>query len=163
MLLFFFFFNDTATTEIYTLSLHDALPICPRPRDDVDALRRPAHPHYLFGLLRVEKLRDCLSRVTLRTLGALSQLVDLGVRVPVVATVEVVHRLEHGGQPLRGRGSVEVDERVSVYALRERRHFLPEGLDVELPLRAAMPPVRPSRRGAGADGGHGRAAARGAT
>src|SRR3712207_2438028 len=43
-----FFFNDTATTEIYTLSLHDALPIClaerlehfaldvrPRRRDDV--------------------------------------------------------------------------------------------------------------------------------
>src|SRR5574337_2173418 len=28
--LFFFFFNDTATTEIYTLSLHDALPICAR-------------------------------------------------------------------------------------------------------------------------------------
>src|SRR5256885_6609668 len=27
---FFFFFNDTATTEIYTLSLHDALPICRR-------------------------------------------------------------------------------------------------------------------------------------
>src|SRR5256885_8134654 len=27
MLCFFFFFNDTATTEIYTLSLHDALPI----------------------------------------------------------------------------------------------------------------------------------------
>ena len=27
VVLFFFFFNDTATTEIYTLSLHDALPI----------------------------------------------------------------------------------------------------------------------------------------
>src|SRR5256885_10762017 len=27
--LIFFFFNDTATTEIYTLSLHDALPILP--------------------------------------------------------------------------------------------------------------------------------------
>src|SRR2546430_15273690 len=27
MCIFFFFFNDTATTEIYTLSLHDALPI----------------------------------------------------------------------------------------------------------------------------------------
>src|SRR2546430_17271379 len=27
----FFFFNDTATTEIYTLSLHDALPISPLP------------------------------------------------------------------------------------------------------------------------------------
>src|SRR2546422_6141673 len=29
MLLSLFFFNDTATTEIYTLSLHDALPILP--------------------------------------------------------------------------------------------------------------------------------------
>src|SRR2546430_12414852 len=28
-----FFFNDTATTEIYTLSLHDALPICPAQQD----------------------------------------------------------------------------------------------------------------------------------
>src|SRR5438309_5085797 len=28
-ILVFFFFNDTATTEIYTLSLHDALPILP--------------------------------------------------------------------------------------------------------------------------------------
>src|SRR5258708_38089621 len=29
--LLLFFFNDTATTEIYTLSLHDALPICLSP------------------------------------------------------------------------------------------------------------------------------------
>src|SRR3712207_7310169 len=28
LVILFFFFNDTATTEIYTLSLHDALPIC---------------------------------------------------------------------------------------------------------------------------------------
>src|SRR3712207_8088501 len=32
-LLGFFFFNDTATTEIYTLSLHDALPISIPPMD----------------------------------------------------------------------------------------------------------------------------------
>src|SRR5687767_15214095 len=32
---FFFFFNDTATTEIYTLSLHDALPIWPELPDHV--------------------------------------------------------------------------------------------------------------------------------
>ena len=30
VLVLFFFFNDTATTEIYTLSLHDALPIYQR-------------------------------------------------------------------------------------------------------------------------------------
>src|SRR2546430_8337109 len=36
----FFFFNDTATTEIYTLSLHDALPIYPRPAQGAVRLRR---------------------------------------------------------------------------------------------------------------------------
>src|SRR2546429_9993398 len=47
---FFFFFNDTATTEIYTLSLHDALPISERPAP-VSAQQprpqapRPAEPH----------------------------------------------------------------------------------------------------------------------
>src|SRR2546430_3836922 len=43
---FFFFFNDTATTEIYTLSLHDALPICTpsgsSPRCDRGAAGRTA-------------------------------------------------------------------------------------------------------------------------
>src|SRR2546422_5696339 len=48
----FFFFNDTATTEIYTLSLHDALPISlrrgarPVPlRAARAALRRRSRPH----------------------------------------------------------------------------------------------------------------------
>src|SRR2546425_8078912 len=36
-----FFFNDTATTEIYTLSLHDALPIWPRASDRAVAARAP--------------------------------------------------------------------------------------------------------------------------
>src|SRR5256885_3690955 len=39
---FFFFFNDTATTEIYTLSLHDALPICES--GDIEAGRRARGP-----------------------------------------------------------------------------------------------------------------------
>src|SRR2546427_2383579 len=41
----FFFFNDTATTEIYTLSLHDALPICAvaLPADG----RKPLHAQWL--------------------------------------------------------------------------------------------------------------------
>ena len=38
--MFVFFFNDTPTTEIYTLSLHDALPICQRYlQDEIDAGR----------------------------------------------------------------------------------------------------------------------------
>src|SRR3712207_7888612 len=38
----FFFFNDTATTEIYTLSLHDALPIFALPGAKPASQRRPA-------------------------------------------------------------------------------------------------------------------------
>src|SRR3712207_8856329 len=40
----FFFFNDTATTEIYTLSLHDALPISRRPSSRSSVPRGPACP-----------------------------------------------------------------------------------------------------------------------
>src|SRR5256885_5002346 len=39
----FFFFNDTATTEIYTLSLHDALPISP-PLEDLPGAARGTPP-----------------------------------------------------------------------------------------------------------------------
>src|SRR6266480_7672693 len=39
-MLCFFFFNDTATTEIYTLSLHDALPISVHRYVEADALDR---------------------------------------------------------------------------------------------------------------------------
>src|ERR1051326_3569176 len=67
MFVFFFFFNDTATTEIYTLSLHDALPIylrqttrtslardCSRPsihgssgaQQHVQPKRQPSDYHY---------------------------------------------------------------------------------------------------------------------
>src|SRR3712207_7169216 len=51
----FFFFNDTATTEIYTLSLHDALPIWgrgrrwrarPRPRRRRDLSKAPLPPRH---------------------------------------------------------------------------------------------------------------------
>src|SRR5688572_32721762 len=38
--MFTFFFNDPATTEIYTLSLHDALPISRRTKDDDGPNRR---------------------------------------------------------------------------------------------------------------------------
>src|SRR2546426_12479696 len=50
----FFFFNDTATTEIYTLSLHDALPISAVPFVEQVERRgrlhqRIDHRHQIFG------------------------------------------------------------------------------------------------------------------
>src|SRR5256885_12302349 len=65
--MFLFFFNDTATTEIYTLSLHDALPICARlrgrearlqPHRQIAALTDEAQPH----ALRVQLLDLALER-----------------------------------------------------------------------------------------------------
>src|SRR2546430_12333808 len=47
----FFFFNDTATTEIYTLSLHDALPICQIvPTADISAAMAPRSALATFTL-----------------------------------------------------------------------------------------------------------------
>src|SRR5690349_22687407 len=49
----FFFFNDTATTEIYTLSLHDALPISQGARP----LPRPPDAHLGLAVPRGRRLR----------------------------------------------------------------------------------------------------------
>ena len=52
----FFFFNDTATTEIYTLSLHDALPIlAPERKDDEQFLARFSKV-VKADVLRIERL-----------------------------------------------------------------------------------------------------------
>src|SRR6267142_7231350 len=50
----FFFFNDTATTEIYTLSLHDALPIWPGPSS-------VSHLHIPDGVLPLWLWASCLA------------------------------------------------------------------------------------------------------
>src|SRR3712207_8730756 len=58
----FFFFNDTATTEIYTLSLHDALPIFHPARRQLGrahrALDRPQPAHPVRQLRARRGLRD---------------------------------------------------------------------------------------------------------
>src|SRR5712664_2406140 len=58
--LLFFFFNDTATTEIYTLSLHDALPILDRQRPCL--VRGPRSPLHAAGLRSEEHTSELQSR-----------------------------------------------------------------------------------------------------
>src|SRR2546430_13394482 len=48
----FFFFNDTATTEIYTLSLHDALPILAEHQRNEELKRNLGPPKPLFKEVR---------------------------------------------------------------------------------------------------------------
>src|SRR2546427_3970637 len=65
----FFFFNDTATTEIYTLSLHDALPIFDRAvrtghdrvRLDADAAQRG---HRMLGDRKSTRLNSSHSQIS---------------------------------------------------------------------------------------------------
>src|SRR5258708_38354221 len=57
----FFFFNDTATTEIYTLSLHDALPICTVSRRD----KKPSRVRLSSAAFEI---RSSASRVRSRAL-----------------------------------------------------------------------------------------------
>src|SRR5256885_16967296 len=56
LLFLFFFFNDTATTEIYPLSLHDALPICSGPGFP------PAYQVCLFSLAEATAENQQISR-----------------------------------------------------------------------------------------------------
>src|SRR5438067_13655182 len=53
-----FFFNDTATTEIYTLSLHDALPICRGPGARARRPSRQGSPGASRAPRRVKRRRD---------------------------------------------------------------------------------------------------------
>src|SRR6266496_6820268 len=64
---FFFFFNDTATPEIYTLSLHDALPISGHPVGP-DHRRTPHRPQYRRSEEHTSELqsrRDLVCRLLL--------------------------------------------------------------------------------------------------
>src|SRR2546427_12835384 len=91
----FFFFNDTATTEIYTLSLHDALPICFSSPFHLDtgptAWVTPVYP-YLVAL--VFRLFDSYS--------AASAIVLLGIQCIIAAatgiTIHALGRRTFGAQ-----------------------------------------------------------------
>src|SRR2546427_4939644 len=58
----FFFFNDTATTEIYTLSLHDALPISWAVQEWQERQSRQQDPLTVLPLLTAEGIRRATQR-----------------------------------------------------------------------------------------------------
>src|SRR6266496_852478 len=122
--LFFFFFNDTATTEIYTLSLHDALPIFPRFRATYQALA-PAAPAKLAAsempsavpVLRCSRpARIACTASAARTPSAISGTHEAGIRPGPVANApaRVVTRVPElpgrTGFPLRPRSEEHTSE-----------------------------------------------------
>src|SRR5256885_4643346 len=104
---FFFFFNDTATTEIYTLSLHDALPI----------------------LARVSPV-PVLVRLASHDEAQLARVLDAGVDGVIVPAVESAGQAEKLVQaahfPPQGRRSMGL-ARVSLLGRRDQPLLLPMG------------------------------------
>src|SRR2546427_6781950 len=74
MSFFLFFFNDTATTEIYTLSLHDALPISERRAEVVTEMERVLADRGDTGALRVLLHSLALDRKSTRLNSSHSQI-----------------------------------------------------------------------------------------
>src|SRR3712207_8824092 len=77
----FFFFNDTAATEIYTLSLHDALPILvsAQPRDE----------RVVIATVSSHAIRPCDERVALgRTHKASSATPSVASAIPAHCTLD---------------------------------------------------------------------------
>src|SRR5258706_12813758 len=73
----FFFFNDTATTEIYTLSLHDALPICSQFNPQPAAAAEPSWLGSRAVALAALALVAGISLWSLRTLPRTFAVADL--------------------------------------------------------------------------------------
>src|SRR2546422_1681760 len=92
--LFFFFFNDTATTEIYTLSLHDALPI------SGDA-RRDGLPHAHGGARRPARARR--RRPAVRGLRSEEHTSELQSRLHLVCRLLLEKKKEENTSTLQSR------------------------------------------------------------
>src|SRR2546427_12790649 len=106
---FFFFFNDTATTEIYTLSLHDALPICREqraPRGERPGVRAPVEAGQQPGHGATGR-EDQLERVQVPVRGEEPrQMAQDAVRLRVVDVVQEAvdeHAIEARAQVRSGR------------------------------------------------------------
>src|SRR3989454_8080943 len=143
----FFFFNDTATTEIYTLSLHDALPISRResvraraPAGEPGSGRRarpgpsprggPAHPS--ARLL-------CGGPEHLPQLGEGEGLVEVGATEALEEAEGVAaHRVTGGEDDALGRAGVLTRQLVVHVAAAEVGHPQVADDDVEGPYQRAL-------------------------
>src|SRR3989442_5436713 len=119
---FLFFFNDTATTEIYTLSLHDALPIyvpAPAVQPAKKAVVKPPPPKP--------------AAPTTLTLAA-------GTRVPLAASESISTRHAHAGDAFTATVSQDVKDAAG-------HVVIPAGSTVSGTITAAVPAPNPNSAG----------------
>src|SRR6266536_2654203 len=92
----FFFFNDTATTEIYTLSLHDALPIYCAPRRSP---RRSAAPTGRSCTAARSRSEEHTSELQSRVDSVCRLLLEKKKRSKSLVVCQHCHNNIHPGQP----------------------------------------------------------------
>src|SRR2546422_7126459 len=127
----FFFFNDTATTEIYTLSLHDALPICPStmPRPVILVVDDDPGVRESFRLI-LEDHYDVLDvpdgpRALEVVRSAQVDLVLLDIRLPDMDGIEVLERtkaIDEGIEVILVTAVKTVRTAVAAMKLRSEEH-----------------------------------------
>src|SRR5437870_12271342 len=125
---YFFFFNDTATTEIYTLSLHDALPI-----SHLVGARPQARP--LQGIVEVRPLAWISRPAEPESLRGSRQVHPRGHVRP-----------GHQGHEARGCGEVgrrRAEEGVRVGATQMAEHARPAASAIPVSVVVAVPEARP--------------------
>src|SRR5256714_3693821 len=133
---FFFFFNDTATTEIYTLSLHDALPIS---EEQAVRLAREAgfplivRPSYVLGgrameiVFNEDDLRAYMThavKVSNDSPVLLDRFLDLAIEVDVDAVCD--------GRDVLIGGIMEHIEQAGVHSGDSSCSLPPNGLSLEV-------------------------------
>src|ERR1035437_1018128 len=107
--MWFFFFNDTATTEIYTLSLHDALPISVGTEP-----RRPLHVVWFIGL------SAAIYALDLAAVAAMQAGTDAGVaaqQAPAQAAVDALRAQDASVAQDIQRASTSLQAGATAYAL----------------------------------------------
>src|SRR3712207_8960615 len=105
-----FFFNDTATTEIYTLSLHDALPIYPGAEDRAGAADPAGH-------------RDDAGRVDVPEVAGGQHAAEVVAADQVVRAAGVPHHEDRKSTRLN---SSHANISHAVFCLKKKKHYIPQ-------------------------------------
>jgi hypothetical protein len=104
-----------------------------RLRHEVDRLGRAPGEHDFAALARVEQAGDRIARGLVLGRGALGERVHPAMDVGVGLAIVAINRLDHRLGLLRGRGIVEIHQRVPANRLLQGRKIGPQALDIERP------------------------------
>src|SRR5215204_2871940 len=146
-MLFFFFFNDTATTEIYTLSLHDALPIY-LPRDRYNTSVRQKFVRILAQVIGDGRIDPDSIEFNVSITESTTARVHFVVRMPVgetipesIDTADLERRLIDASRSWHDdflhAVSTEYGEEVGAILARRYVDAFPEAYKEDFPARTA--------------------------